>query len=277
MNCPYFTVVRYDSFRINSDPGLKCYDPLAEQETLAAAYEFEFYTDNCAGGVTVDGVLYPSRKDYFSCCKPGQLRRLTLPNRCYFFNINTEDPGLKKALDKLPVYAYCPESGAVLDICKEMVTIRDCNSLHARLHLESCILRILSILLRQEYAVPDYTDANVRKHQTILLAADRYLREHLQEPVRLEHLAKDSGLHPTYFHKLFTAAFKRSPSEQLMWYRITAAMQMLNEDDRPIAEIAGICGFSSQNYFSYKFKQQAGESPSKYRKERRKKKPMRGQ
>ena len=158
-----------------------------------------------------------------------------------------------------------------------MVTVKDGNTLHARLLLESCICRILSILLRHHYTVPEHVDANVRKHQKILLAANRYLSEHLQEPVRLEQLAKDSGLHPTYFHKLFAAAFKRTPSEQLMWYRITAAAQMLNEDDRPLAEIAELCGFSSQNYFSYKFKEQMGESPSKYRKDRRKKAPLRGQ
>ena len=205
------------------------------------------------------------------------MRKTTLPYRCYFFNINTENPGLKKALDNLPVYAYCPEAESILNICKEMVSILDCNTLHARLHLESCICRILSILLRQQYAVPDYKDANVRKHQDILLTADRYLREHLQEPVKLEQLAKGSGLHPTYFHKLFTAAFKRTPSEQLMWYRITAASQMLKEDDRPISEVAELCGFSSQNYFSYKFKELCGESPSKYRKERRSRNPTRGQ
>lgn len=277
MDCPYFTVVRYDSFRINSDPNLKCYDPIAEKETLAASYEFEFYTEDCSGGLIADGVLYPARQHYFTCCKPGQLHKLKLPYRCYFFNITTEDPTLKRALDTLPLYAYCPEGESILNICKELVTIRDGNALHARLLLESCICRILSILLRQEYAVPAYTDANVRKHQDILLAADRYLREHLQEPVKLEKLAKESGLHPTYFHKLFTAAFKRTPSEQLMWYRITAAMHMLNKDDRPIAEIAELCGFTSQNYFSYKFKQQTAESPSQYRKERRKNRPIRGQ
>jgi len=276
MDCPYFSVVRFDSFRINSDPNLKCYDPLAEQDYLTAAYEFEFYTEDCEGGVTVDGILYPARKHYFTCCKPGRMRRLTLPYRCYFFNINTENPGLKLALDKLPIYAFCPEAESILEVCKEMVTIHDGNTLHARLHLESCICKILSILLRQEYAVADYSDANVRKHHAILLAADRYLQEHLREPVNLEQLSKGSGLHPTYFHKLFTAAFKRTPSEQLMWYRINAAMHMLNADDRPIAEIAEQCGFSSQNYFSYKFKEQAGESPSKYRKERRNNNPLRG-
>ena len=269
MNCPYFSVVRFDSFRINSDPNLKCHDPLAEQDYLTAAYEFEFYTEDCSGGVTIDDVLYPARNHYFTCCKPGHMRRLTLPYRCYFFNINTENPDLKKALDGLPLYAYCPDSDEILEICKKMVVIRDHNTLHGRLQLESCICRILSILLKQQYAVPDYKEANVRKHQDILLKADCYLREHLQEPVNLEDLAKGSGLHPTYFHKLFTAAFKRTPTEQLMWYRITTAMQMLTQDDRPLSEIADIRGFSSQNYFSYKFKEQVGSSPSQYRKERR--------
>ena len=277
MDCPYFTVVRYDSFRINSDPNLKCHDPIAEQEIVAASYEFEFYTEDCDGGLLADGVLYPAKKHYFTCCKPGQLHKLVLPYRCYFFNINTENPLLKRALDTLPIYAYCPDGEAILEICKEMVDVRDVNTLHARLLLESCICRVLSILLRHQYAVPEQVDANVRKHQKILLAADRYLREHLQEPVKLEQLAKDSGLHPTYFHKLFTAAFKRTPAEQQMWYRIIAASQMLNEDDRPLAEIASLCGFSSQNYFSYKFKAHMGESPSHYRKERRKHNPRRGQ
>ena len=204
MDCPYFTVIRYDSFRINSDPNLKCYDPLADQDYLTAAYEFEFYPEDYAGGLTADGILYPARKHYFSCCKPGHMRRLTLPYRCYFFNINTENPTLKNALDQLPIYAYCPDAEQILEICKEMVTIHDCNTLHARLQLEGCICRILSILLRQQYTVTDSSEANVRKHQDILLAADRYLREHLRESVNLERLAKDSGLHPTYFHKLFT-------------------------------------------------------------------------
>lgn len=276
MDCPYFTIVRFGSFRMNSNPNLKCNDPLAEEDYLSATYEFEFYTEDQEGGLTVNGVLYPARKNYFSCCKPGQLRSLTLPNRCYFFNISTENPDLKKALDKLPLYSYCPASEEILENCKEMVTVRDSNNLHARLFLESCVCRILGTLLRYQYTVPDYSEANVRKHQDILLAADRYLREHLQETVNLEKLSKNSGLHPTYFHKLFTAAFKRTPTEQLMWHRIVAGSNMLREDNRPISEIAELCGFSSQNYFSYKFKEHCGMSPSQYRKKQRQRVPHRG-
>lgn len=276
MDCPYFTVVRFDSFRMNSDPNAAFQDPIAEQAYLTAAYEFEFYPEDCTGGLTVDGVPYPAKKDFFSCCKPGQMRKMTRPYRCYFFNINTENPALQEALNKLPLYAFCPEMKQVLQICKEMTSVQDRHSLHARLFIESCICNILSILLRHQYTVPDYRDANVRKHQAMLLAADRYIREHLQEPIHLERLSKDSGLHPTYFHKLFTAAFKKTPAEQLMWYRIVAARNLLSADDRPIAEIAELCGFSSQNYFSYKFKETSGLSPTQYRTERRTKAPRHG-
>lgn len=276
MDCPYFTITRVDSFRINTDPNRKMMDLNAEKGFWTADYELEFYFEDCEGGLTVDDVRYPVKKGYFTCCKPGQMRKMTLPYRCYFFNINTKDQELRKALDSLPMYAFSPRMDEIIEICKEMVAIQNRQVLQSRLLLEGGICKILGLLLSGHDSVPITEDPTVHRHQEILLAADRYIRDHLCENINLEQLSRGSNLHPTYFHKLFTAAFKKSPAEQLMWYRILAAMEMLSGDDRPVAEVASACGFSSQNYFSYKFKETTGLSPTQYRKQRRNKLPKIG-
>ncbi|MGL4292336.1 MAG: two-component regulator propeller domain-containing protein [Bacteroidales bacterium] len=47
--------------------------------------------------------------------------------------------------------------------------------------------------------------------------------------------------------------------------RIAKAGALLKQSDLPIQEIAGLCGYSNQRYFSTAFKQHTGLSPSKYR------------
>ena len=93
---------------------------------------------------------------------------------------------------------------------------------------------------------------------------------HPEEDVDLQKLADDSHLHPTYFHKLFTAAFGRTPAEYLMWYRVLLTREYLRDDNCSISEVAAKCGFSSPSYFSQKFRLYSSCSPSKYRKAIRK-------
>ena len=109
------------------------------------------------------------------------------------------------------------------------------------------------------------------RHVASLLAANNYLREHLQEKIDLPKLAHDSGLHPTYFHKLFTKAFGQTPTEQLLTHRIQAAAILLVSEDLPISEIAERCGFSTPNYFCTRFREKIGVCPRQYRKAVRRK------
>lgn len=270
MDYPYFSVVRYGAFRVTTNPNKKVHDIADIQGCPASAYEFEFYYTDCEGGLTVDSVFCPVRTGFFTCCKPGNLRKMTLPYRCYYFNLTTKNPELKAALDSLPNYSYHPKMDDILDICRKMSTNSDRRTLHGRMLTEGYICMILSILFSYSYAVPTSADHKVRRHNEALLKANNYLREHLQENVDLTQLARDSGLHPTYFHKLFTAAFQKTPAQQLMWYRIMEAQHLLITDDLPVGEIAARCGFSTPNYFCYKFKELTKESPSQYRKSRRK-------
>ena len=271
MEFPVFSVVRCGRFHVGDHSDRRLKDPTDEMGALAVHYELEFYYADCPGGLTVEGIPYLAKRGYFSCCKPGQYRKMVLPYKCFFFNIATGDPALQEALNKLPDYGPMGETEQILALCKTMAAEGHRDALHGKLLLEGCICTILSILFRNSYAITDAFDHKVNRHQAALLAANDYLRSHLQENVDLAMLARDSGLHPTYFHKLFTAAFGKTPAQQLMLYRIHAAINLLLTDELPIGEISSRCGFSTPNYFCYKFREEIGQSPSQFRKISRKK------
>lgn len=265
METTAFSIVRYGRFYRSNSSGRKLVDPTDELGTQASCYELEFYYADCPGGLTIDGVHFPAKRGFFTCCKPGQHRKMILPYMCLFFNIIPHDAQLREALDKLPSYAPMGNAEQILSLCRTMAAESHRDTLHGKLLAEGCVCTILSILFRNQYTISDVSDHKVYRHQEALLAANDYLREHLQENIDLKQLAYDSGLHPTYFHKLFTAAFRKTPAQQLMQYRIHAAVNWLMGDELSVSEISDRCGFSTPNYFCYKFREATGQSPRQFR------------
>jgi len=264
MALPQFDILRMNNYGIKFDPRKKA--GKETREWWVTCYELEFYIDDWEDGLIIDGQLYPARKDWFTCAKPGQTARMQLPYRCYYLNIATRDETLKAALDALPTYAHNPDVPKIVELFKKAFMRQRANHLSAQMEMYSCVCGILGLLLRTYPDAPPASPVkNVRRHEKALMDADKYLRTHLTEDVDLEKLAKDSGLHPTYFHKLYTAAFAHTPAENLMRYRVRYAWSLLRDDNMPMAEIARLCGFSSQSYFCRKFKQQTKQTPSQYR------------
>ena len=270
MNFPEFTIELLGTYGINYDPRTYTISPSHFREVLTTSYEFEFHPSDWEGSIRINGNSFAISKGCFSCAKPHQTRKRTPPYQCYMLYISTKDPQLAKALDALPDYAQHPDMDTILDLIQKMIRVDTRNTLDGRLELWIYACSILRLLLQEQYAVANATLGNARRHQDALLAANQYLKEHIQEDVDLVNLAKESGLHPTYFHKLFKAAFGRTPSEQLTRYRIRASWQFLRDDSMPIGEIAMRCGFSSQSYFCRIFKLYSSQTPSQFRRTLRK-------
>ncbi len=262
MHCPEFTIANcgvYDS--VVSPAGKR-----ARMEETVSSYEFEFYDCDSPGGLMTDGVFYPARKGGFACTRPGQRQKMVLPYRCFFFNLRTQDPELCDLLDSLPNFTILWNSEQVLELFRQMLAIENRHSLESRLQLQSCVCRIVSLLSAYRQS-PGTTDHNTFLHQKTLLAADKYIREHLSEDLSLGRLAAMYNLDPTYFHKLYTAAFGETPAKRTLRYRIGAAKTKLVTTHASTEVLAAECGFSSQTYFCYKFKQVTGQTPMQYRRE----------
>lgn len=270
MQFPGYTIERINTHGIHIDPRIHPIVPSEAKETWSDFYEFRFFLQDWEGGPVIEGVHYPSAKGYFTLCKPMERKKYQGPFSCYLFSISTQDEQLSQALNSLPTYAFHPKMDEILSLFYEMGRVDTRHTLDGRLEIWNYANSILRLLLQQQYAVAHTYEGNPRRHQDALLAAKKYLETHLDEDVEFRKLAADSHLHPTYFHKLFTAAFGRTPAEYLMWYRVLIAREYLRDDNCSISEISAKCGFSSPSYFCQKFRQYSSCSPSQYRKAIRK-------
>lgn len=56
-----------------------------------------------------------------------------------------------------------------------------------------------------------------------------------------------------------------TPMQYVLAYRIEQAVKMIEEDSRPLGNIALACGFADQAHFSRSFKKVTGQTPRQYR------------
>lgn len=86
------------------------------------------------------------------------------------------------------------------------------------------------------------------------------------EPFSLESWAAKAGVTPHYFCKLFRKFTQMSPMDFVTQCRIRHAKQQLMDDlERPVGEIASLCGYPSISYFIKRFKEKEGVTPAAYR------------
>jgi AraC-like DNA-binding protein len=67
------------------------------------------------------------------------------------------------------------------------------------------------------------------------------------------------------FSRFFKKRTKKSFSQFLSDLRIAQACQILIQSDKPVSDIANLCGYNSSSHFCKAFKDHTGVSPFQYR------------
>jgi AraC family transcriptional regulator len=83
---------------------------------------------------------------------------------------------------------------------------------------------------------------------------DRYVREHLEEPMRVEELASQISLSVSYFCRAFKASFGVTPHAYIIRLRLTLAQELMLSTGDPLSEIVFACGFANQAHLSKLFR-----------------------
>lgn len=131
-------------------------------------------------------------------------------------------------------------------------------------YLEQFLIRLLrSVTMEQGRVV-----SGLRFHE----AAQRYLAEQVLQYIRSNlgaHLTAETiAEHFHYSRARLTAICKQVTAmglnELIVQERMSAAKQMLLEQEKTVVQISQELGFSTPHYFSYKFKQIVGCAPSFY-------------
>ena len=112
---------------------------------------------------------------------------------------------------------------------------------------------------RRENGYREYTQEDVRTLQKI-----RLLRS---MDISLEEIATRFHMSPKYFSRYFHTTFRITLSDYINRLRLDLAINLLENTDLTITEIALQCGYSSCSYFNKRFKEIYQISPSTYRKD----------
>jgi len=101
--------------------------------------------------------------------------------------------------------------------------------------------------------------------QTIL-AIQRYLMQNYQEKLTLEEMGSRFNLNPFYLQKQFKRYIGQSPTEYLIYLRMSQAKRLIRSTHQSIGEIARQVGIKNLGYFTRLFKKQEGITPHEYSK-----------
>jgi len=92
-----------------------------------------------------------------------------------------------------------------------------------------------------------------------------HLEAHYAEPVSPARLAGLAGLSAVRFARLIKRLFRMTPSQLITQTRLAAASRLLQETEKPIAEVALASGFYDHSAFTRAFRSATGETPTGYR------------
>lgn len=93
-----------------------------------------------------------------------------------------------------------------------------------------------------------------------------YISQNYKKEITSSELAEALGFHRSYFCRLFRKSFGESFQNYLCAYRIQQSKQLLRQTELSVSQIASVSGFASFSYYSKKFKEHNGITPSQYRK-----------
>lgn len=86
-----------------------------------------------------------------------------------------------------------------------------------------------------------------------------------REELSVERLADYVGMSPRNFARVYKQRTGRTPAKGVELFRVEAARRLLQDQDRPIDQIAHECGFGSEERMRMTFQRHFGLSPSEYR------------
>ncbi|HEV7298389.1 MAG TPA: AraC family transcriptional regulator [Tepidisphaeraceae bacterium] len=98
-----------------------------------------------------------------------------------------------------------------------------------------------------------------------LIAAERFIRERPGEVESVAQLARQVGITPEHFARLFRRHFGKAPKDYLIDARISRARDLLSQNQLTVTRVAELLGYGDVFFFSRQFKDRTGLSPIQWR------------
>lgn len=89
----------------------------------------------------------------------------------------------------------------------------------------------------------------------------QWIRDHYDEPLRIDELARLAGLSPSAFHRRFRNVTALSPLQFQKRIRLQHARELLVADAGDIAAVGHLVGYDSPSQFSHEYRCLFGAPP----------------
>jgi AraC-like DNA-binding protein len=156
--------------------------------------------------------------------------------------------------------------------CALLARMRRLDSSRAfgsREYLKGCLLQLIGSVC-QAYAEPLLALANSNAAQTsrrdAMARMTEYVRKHLDDPqLNLKKTAAATFLSPNYLTHWLRKETGKTFNELVLERRMHLARGLLLGSSKPVGEVARLCGFADEAYFSRRFRQAHGLAPGQFR------------
>lgn len=101
--------------------------------------------------------------------------------------------------------------------------------------------------------------------EPVVARAIRYIWDHLDLPVSVDHIAQQVGVSRSALDHAFQRCLGRSVNAERLRKRLEHCTELLRATDLPVEDVARAVGFASRSYLSRAFKNQFGVSPREFR------------
>lgn len=95
--------------------------------------------------------------------------------------------------------------------------------------------------------------------------ATHYFNEHYNEPIIIEEYAKERSMTANWFIQNFRRITKYTPMQYILNLRMTNAMNLIDNTNYNMTQIASAIGYDNSMYFSRIFKKHTGMTPTEYK------------
>lgn len=132
-------------------------------------------------------------------------------------------------------------------------------------------LRATAVLLElTRQAATASTESNLPPAERHVRQAEQYISDHFATIQSLEDVAAHVGITHDHLRHIYRKRRGESLIRHLGQVRVARAKTLLTNSPLPLKQIAGLCGFHDEYYFSAAFRRLVSMSPSQYRQKSRK-------
>jgi len=162
-------------------------------------------------------------------------------------------------------YIHLKKDDWTSEILNEMCPLFDDTGIEGRelLIIQVC-LKVLDLIFRNLPPNTEYNGISAEYVRTFKEMVS-FINEHYSEKMSLEDIAASGNIGKTLCSKIFKKLTDKTPGDYLISYRINKSIELLDENEMSITDIAYATGFNSASHYTKTFHEMIGCTPNKYR------------